>query len=109
MDESFLAENFLKIFLFNNHRKSSISGHHLFSRRPADGGDLALQLPNARLAGVVGDDSLQSPIGDFKLGSGKTMVSQGLGYQMGFSDMKFFGGRVPREFDDFHAVKQRPG
>ncbi len=74
-----------------------------------DGGDLALELPDPGLAGVLADDRAQRLLGDQELARGEAVLLDLARQQVAPRDLHLLGLGVPGEGDGLHAVHQRAG
>jgi len=80
-----------------------------YRRPPADRGDLPLERAHAGLARVVADDRRKRTVADRKLPLLQAVVHDLAGEQIAPGNLELLLVRIAGQFDDFHAVAQRPG
>ena len=76
-------------------------------RFAGDCADLPLQVAQARLPGVVGDDPADRPVVKTHAIGGQPVLLQFPGNEVAPRDLDLLLFRVPRQLDDLHAVAQR--
>ena len=84
-------------------------GGDLRRRLPQHGAELALELADAGLARVLGDDELDALVRDRDLVLAEAVALDLARPQVALRDRDLLVGRIPVETDHFHAVEERAG
>ena len=81
---------------------------HTSRRLPAERGDLALEVPDARLPRVLADHRAKRPLGEAHLVGLQSVRLELLRDEVALRDAELLVLGVAREMDDVHPVEERP-
>ena len=104
--ETLHPEELLEVLLIDLNMLDALVQQNALDRLATNLGDLALQTPHTRLAGVVADHSDQGRIFDGDLGLFQAVALDLLGNQMLLGNVELLIFGVTGEADHFHPVQQ---
>src|SRR5581483_5037836 len=109
LPEALTAERLAQERLVDHDGRLGLAGGDPRRRLPQQLPELALELPDARLARVLGDDTLDQLVGDLDLVLAEAVPLALPRPEVAAGDRDLLVDRVAVEADHLHAVEQRTG